>query len=181
MSRCRSSFLWKHSAICRILCLCFLLFNLLFCIYYCSFSLIHCSHCFTCKIWRRFVIVQRTYCWCLVSTRSNSSIVFFFYLFAFRLRPWNSSGFSNSNIGIVLSRSYFISFFSFKILNRWFIKFKFIIFILVITISMNIRRNWRNRLILIDVDKMLKNFRFCCCIRCTNCFRSNFNTFVIAK
>ena len=45
---------------------------------------------------------------------------------------------------------------------------------------MDIRGNGGNGLILIDVDEMLKNFGFCCCIRCANCFWTDLYTLVVA-
>lgn len=145
-----------------------------------SFSLIHSSHCFTCEIGSRLIVVQRINCCNLVWARPYVNIRSYLIDFLwFWLRPRNSPSLDDNIIWIVLPWAYFIFFFSFKILNRWLIKFKLVVFILIITISMYIRWNWRNRLILIDIDKMLKNFRFCCCI-CAQHFWSHFETLMTA-
>ena len=123
MSWSRSTFFRKHSRISWILTLSFLLFNLFFSINNSTFSLIHSSHSLTSKIRRWFIIIQRTYITSLICTRSNSNIILLFYLLTFRLWPRRSSSFSSSNIRIILSRSNFISFLSFKIFNRRLIQF----------------------------------------------------------
>jgi hypothetical protein len=117
-----SSFLRHNATIHRVLASS-LLFNHLFLIYYCSFTLIHSSHCFAGKIRRSLVIIKRTDGWTLVGAWTNRRVNFLLYFFAFRLWPWDTSRLSLINSRIVLSRSYFISFLSFEILNRRLIQF----------------------------------------------------------
>lgn len=65
---------------------------------------------------------------------------------------------------IVLPRPNFIFLFSFKIFNRRLIKLQLASLILIVAVSMDVRRNGRDGLILVDVDEMFKYFGFCCSV-----------------
>lgn len=124
-----------------------------FCICNRTSTLLHGSHCLTCESWVGLIVIKRVNSCSFIRAGSYINIRFDFWSFlSFGLRPRKTSWFYYTCIRIILSRSYFIIFFSFVTLNWRLIDFKFIILILIISIGVYIWRNGRYRLILIDVD-----------------------------
>lgn len=138
-----------------------LLFFDWFSISYCTFSLIHCSHRFACKVWGWLIVVKWTNSSGLIRSRSNNSICFnFFLFFGFRLRPRKSSCLYNIGIRVILPRTHFIFLFTFEALNWRLVELQFIRLVLIIAISVNVGGNRGYWLILVDVDEVLKYFGF---------------------
>lgn len=145
------SLLWINSALCLIFV--FLFIDWL--VDYGSFSLIHSPHRFACEVGSGLIVIERVDSCDFVWARANINVSFWLVNFlGFRLRPGNASGFNQALIGVILSWSNFILFFSFEVLDRWLIEFKLIVFILVIAIGVDVRGDGGDGLILIDVDQM---------------------------
>lgn len=125
-----------------------------------SLSLVHRAHRLACKIGARLVVVERADSRCLIGPWTNVLVSLDLLGFlALGLRPRYSPAFDYAHIGIILSRAYFIFLFAFEVLDGRLIQLKLIVFVLVVTVGMDVGGNGRNRLVLVDVDQMLQNLR----------------------
>ena len=170
----RRSFLWKHSA--RDLaadstCIVFnYFFDFLACIELadCAFSLIHSSLSFACKACWWLIVIKRLHCFDIVWARANSvRWLWIIKPFFLCLRPYRSPLCFFFSGKIVMTGSNPILLLSFVNLDGRLIKLKFVIliksqntFIFIIAVSVDVRGDWRNRLIFVDVDKMFDNLWF---------------------
>lgn len=139
-----------------------------------AFALVHSPHGLAGEVRGRLVVVKRIDGCDFVRTRTDVCIdLCLFKFLGFRLRPGNATRLDLCLTGVILARSNFILFLSFKILNRRLIQLQLTSLILIVAVSMDIGRNGGDGLILIDVDEMLEYFGFCCGVGADG-FRSDF-------
>lgn len=173
------SFLGHDSAFDRIIVSFFL--DFLVSIDDCSLPLIHSPHGLACEIRWGFVVIKRADGGNFVTARTDILVnLDLLNLFAFGLRPGYSSTFDDAHIRIILTRTDFVFLFPFEVLDRRLVQLQLVVFVLVVAIGVNIRRDRGNRLILVQIYQMLQNFRLCCSIG-AHSFGSNLQTSLVAE